>query len=38
VPGVRICEDLVDRAFLAAAPDRLWVADITYLRTREGWL
>jgi putative transposase len=36
VPGVRVCEDLVDRAFLAAAPDRLWVADITYLRTWEG--
>ena len=29
VPGVRVCEDLVDRAFLAAAPNRLWVADIT---------
>ncbi len=26
VPGVRVCDDLVDRAFLAAAPDRLWVA------------
>jgi putative transposase len=38
VPRVRVCEDLVDRAFLAAAPDRLWVADITYLRTWEGWL
>jgi transposase InsO family protein len=38
VPGVRVCEDLVDRQFLAAAPDRLWVADITYLRTWEGWL
>jgi putative transposase len=38
VPGVRVCEDLVDRAFLAAAPDRLWVADITYLRTWEGRL
>src|SRR5215217_962406 len=38
VPGVRVCEDLVDRAFLAAAPDRLWVADITYLRTWQGWL
>jgi putative transposase len=34
----RVCEDLVDRAFLAAAPDRLWVADITYVRTWEGWL
>jgi putative transposase len=38
VPGVRVCEDLVDRNFLAAAPKRLWVADITYLRTWEGWL
>lgn len=38
VPGVRVCEDLVARAFLSAAPDRLWVADITYLRTWEGWL
>src|SRR5687767_969976 len=38
VPGVRVCEDLVDRAFMAAAPNRLWVADITYLRTWEGWL
>jgi hypothetical protein len=28
VPGVRVCEDLVDREFLAAAPNRLWVADI----------
>jgi putative transposase len=38
VPGVRVCEDLVDRAFLATTPNRLWVADITYLRTWEGWL
>jgi putative transposase len=38
VPGVRVAEDLVDRAFMAAGPDRLWVADITYLRTWEGWL
>src|SRR3954447_3110743 len=38
VPGVRVCEDLFHRRFLAAAPDRLWVADITYLRTWEGWL
>jgi putative transposase len=30
--------DLVDRCFRAAAPDRLWLADITYLPTREGFL
>lgn len=30
--------DLVRREFTAPAPDRLWVADATYLRTWEGWL
>jgi putative transposase len=30
--------DLVGRDFRAAAPDRLWTADITYLRTDEGFL
>ena len=38
VPGVRVAEDLLDRNFAAGAPNRLWVADITYLRTWEGWL
>ncbi|MGY4844062.1 IS3 family transposase [Kocuria sp. MNB10] len=30
--------DLVERSFTAAAPDRLWVADITYCRTFAGWV
>jgi transposase InsO family protein len=30
--------DLVDRGFRAEAPDRLWVADITYCRTFAGWV
>ena len=30
--------DLVERNFPPAAPDRLWVADITYIRTWEVWL
>lgn len=30
--------DLVDRRFLAAGPDRLWLADITYLPSRGGFL
>jgi putative transposase len=30
--------DLVARAFVADRPDRLWVADITYVRTWAGWL
>jgi putative transposase len=38
VPGVRVACDLVGRDFRPAAPDRLWVSDITYLRTWEGWL
>jgi len=38
VPGVRVADDLVERQFRPAAPDVLWVADITYLRTWEGWV
>ncbi len=30
--------DLVERQFTADAPDRLWVADITYIRTCSGWV
>lgn len=30
--------DLVGRAFSADGPDRAWFADITYVRTRQGWL
>jgi putative transposase len=33
-----VSEDLVKRAFTASAPDRLWVADITYLPTWQGFL
>ena len=38
VPGVRVADDLLDRDFAAGAPNRCWVADITYMRTWEGWL
>jgi putative transposase len=30
--------DLVHRDFNPSAPDRLWISDITYVRTWEGWL
>jgi putative transposase len=30
--------DLVRRAFRPAAPNRLWVADLTYVATWEGWV
>lgn len=29
--------DKVDRQFVAAAPNQLWVADLTYVRTHAGW-
>ncbi len=36
--AARPAPDLVERAFAAEAPDRLWVADITYVPTWEGFL
>ena len=30
--------DLVDRQFHAEAPNRLWVADLTYVKTHSGWV
>jgi putative transposase len=35
---VRPAPDLVERDFSAAAPDHLWVADITYVSTWAGFL
>jgi transposase InsO family protein len=36
--GERPAPDLVQREFAASGPDRLWVADITYVHTWEGFL
>jgi len=36
--GSRQAPDLVEREFTAEAPDRLWVADITYIPTWAGFL
>jgi putative transposase len=33
-----LAANLVDRQFSADAPDQLWVSDITYVRTLQGWL
>ncbi len=33
-----LASDLVQRQFETPAPNRLWVADITYVRTGAGWL
>jgi len=31
-------DDLVGRRFQAPAPNRLWVADLTYVKTHGGWV
>ena len=39
--GLTVAENLLDRRFAPTeveGPNRVWVSDITYLRTREGWL
>lgn len=33
-----IAENLLNRQFQPARPNTAWVADITYIRTRSGWL
>jgi putative transposase len=38
IPGITPATDLVERQFRPDSPNVLWVADITYLRTGEGWL
>jgi len=36
--GRPVAANVLDRQFEPAAANRAWVADITYLPTREGWL
>ncbi len=38
VPGVRVADDLVERDFNPSGPNQLWVADIKYVRSWQGWL
>jgi len=33
-----LAPNLLDRDFKVAVPDRIWVSDITYVWTSEGWL
>jgi putative transposase len=37
-PAAERAHDLVNRDFAPAAPDRLWVADMTYVSTWSGWV
>ena len=38
VPGVRVADDLILRDFNATEPNTKWVADITYLKSWQGWV
>jgi putative transposase len=33
-----VADNVLNRQFQATAPDQVWVADITYIPTQEGWL
>jgi len=37
-PAAERARDMVNRNFAPLAPDRLWVADITYVSTWSGWV
>lgn len=36
--GLPVAENLLNREFTPAQPDRVWASDITYVATDEGWL
>lgn len=33
-----VAENRLEQQFQASAPDQIWVTDITYIKTHEGWL
>jgi putative transposase len=33
-----VAENRLEQRFEASAPDQVWVTDITYIKTHEGWL
>jgi putative transposase len=35
---VAVAANVLDRTFVASAPNRKWIADFTYIWTAEGWL
>lgn len=36
--GLGVAANVLDRCFTPAGPNQAWVSDLTYIRTRAGWL
>lgn len=36
--GLAVADNVLNRQFNPAVPDQAWTSDITYIRTRSGWL
>ena len=36
--GLAVAENLLNRQFAVAAPGKVWVSDITYIRADHGWM
>lgn len=36
--GLPVAQNLLDRNFTTSKPNEVWVGDITYIQTSEGWL
>jgi len=36
--GLPVADNLLDQTFLATRPNQIWLADISYIPTDEGWL
>ncbi len=37
-PNPLVATNTLDRHFEGAAPDKVWVTEINYIKTHEGWL
>lgn len=36
--GLAVAPNVLDQCFMPAGPNQAWVSDLTYIRTRAGWL
>lgn len=36
--SLSVADNLLDQKFKASAPNQVWLTDITYIPTEEGWL